>query len=387
MKKDKLTYAELINLFTIFMFTFIQYTKNNFSVFCETYHLKYILVLIVVFFDLIMINKHYGKINSRDNDKYKYEFNNILKFIVIIFVISMALQIKNGFNSFLFSEILYLLVPLVFSLMIIKTTNKDVGQIINIIFYWYIILFFIKNYSSFTINNIKTISFENSYSPFESGLSNAFYLFEFYYLVKGDNKKAFFSMIFSFFSLKRISALFCIIQFITIPILKKSKISGVKISKKMLVCSVIAFTVITLLMNLFYQPETASYFSNKFGINLNEITLDRYDRTYFIIENIDRINQGLGSTTEFLTKYYGKTRLAARNLHNDLLRIYYECGIIGLISMIYYLFKMSQKNIYSFILMFSLLINSLFNHYFLGAGVAESWIVLCLLIYWINNES
>ena len=155
----------------------------------------------------------------------------------------------------------------------------------------------------------------------------------------------------------------------------------------MLVCSVIAFTVITLLMNLFYQPETASYFSNKFGINLNEITLDRYDRTYFIIENIDRINQGLGSTTEFLTKYYGKTRLAARNLHNDLLRIYYECGIIGLISMIYYLFKMSQKNIYSFILMFSLLINSLFNHYFLGAGVAESWIVLCLLIYWINNES
>ena len=382
----KLSYVDIINILAIIVFTYIQNVANSFTIFCENYHIKYYILFLIAIFDLLLVNKSKGKISFFRDGKFFFEAKSIFRFFFIIFIITILCQIKNGFNSFIINEFLYIIVPLVFAIIMIMCSGNKSEKIINILFYWYIMLFFITNISNLTLANIKTISFSKSYSPFESGLSNAFYIFEFYYLVRNEKKKSFLSLFFTVLSLKRISMLFGILTFIIMPILKKMALKNIKINNTIFFLTVFVFVIITLLMNFAYQPEFANFIRTNYGIEINELTLDRYQRTSFIIENKDKINQGLGSTTYFLENYY-RVPAKARNLHNDLLRILYECGIIGLISMLYFYFKAVKNNIFSFSLMISLFANSLFNHNFLGAGVAESWIVIYFVIYWINYEN
>ena len=131
--------------------------------------------------------------------------------ITFLFVITAVLQMINGFNSYAINEAVYYYTPLIFIIVYSQISDEqDVETILNYLFVLYIIAFF-KNFAGqLTLANIKSISFANSYSPFESELAFVFLIFECFYLYMGKRKKAIISLILCILSFKRICMLVAI---------------------------------------------------------------------------------------------------------------------------------------------------------------------------------
>ena len=108
----------------------------------------------------------YEKYRLRGSGK---EYLLIFGGITFLFAITAVMQMINGFNSYAINEAVYYYTPLIFIIVYSQISKEqDVEMILNYLFVLYIIVFF-KNFAGqLTLASIKSISFANSYSPFES---------------------------------------------------------------------------------------------------------------------------------------------------------------------------------------------------------------------------
>ena len=298
--------------------------------------------------------------------------------ITFLFAITAILQMINGFNSYAINEAVYYYTPLIFIIVYSQISEEqDVETILNYLFVLYIIVF-LKNFAGqLTLANLKSISFANSYSPFESELAFVFLIFECFYLYMGKRKNAIISLILCILSFKRISMLAAIVFFIFSKwiVVKKA------VNKKIVIVTTVMFVLLPVLTCLILNDTLEAWFYQTFHVTLNEITLTRSSRIEAVI-NSGQIKYGLGSVTTYLTKYLNAlhgSNFSNRNLHNDLVKIYLECGILGSIVFTYIYMKAASVSRMLFVMMCYIFFECYFNHLF-GAGSTDIWILIYLIM-------
>ncbi len=298
--------------------------------------------------------------------------------ITFLFAITAILQMINGFNSYAINEAVYYYTPLIFIIVYSQISEEqDVETILNYLFVLYIIVF-LKNFAGqLTLANLKSISFANSYSPFESELAFVFLIFECFYLYMGKRKNAIISLILCILSFKRISMLAAIVFFIFSKwiVVKKA------VNKKIVIVTTVVFVLLPVLTCLMLNDTLEAWFYQTFHVTLNEITLTRSSRIEAVI-NSGQIKYGLGSVTTYLTKYLNAlhgSNFSNRNLHNDLVKIYLECGILGSIVFTYIYMKAASVSRMLFVMMCYIFFECYFNHLF-GAGSTDIWILIYLIM-------
>ena len=298
--------------------------------------------------------------------------------ITFLFAITAILQMINGFNSYAINEAVYYYTPLIFIIVYSQISDEqDVETILNYLFVLYVIVF-LKNFAGqLTLANLKSISFANSYSPFESELAFVFLIFECFYLYMGKRKNAIISLILCILSFKRISMLAAIGFFIFSKwiVVKKA------VNKKIVIVTTVVFVLLPILTCLMLNDTLEAWFYQIFHVTLNEITLTRSSRIEAVI-NSGQIKYGLGSVTTYLTKYLNAlhgSNFSNRNLHNDLVKIYLECGILGSIVFTYIYMKAASVSRMLFVMMCYIFFECYFNHLF-GAGSTDIWILIYLIM-------
>lgn len=73
------------------------------------------------------------------------------------------------------------------------------------------------------------------------------------------------------------------------------------------------------------------------------------------------------------------SNFASRSMHNDLVQMYLECGILGSIVFTYVYMKAASVNRMSFALMCYVFFECYFNHLF-GAGCTHIWVLIYLMM-------
>ena len=298
--------------------------------------------------------------------------------ITFLFAITAILQMINGFNSYAINEAVYYYTPLIFIIVYSQISDEqDVETILNYLFVLYVIVFLRNFAGQLTLANLKSISFANSYSPFESELAFVFLIFECFYLYMGKRKNAIISLILCILSFKRISMLAAIGFFIFSKwiVVKKA------VNKKIVIVTTVVFVLLPVLTCLMLNDTLEAWFYQIFHVTLNEITLTRSSRIEAVI-NSGQIKYGLGSVTTYLTKYLNAlhgSNFSNRNLHNELVKIYLVCGILGSIVFTYIYMKAASVSRMLFVMMCYIFFECYFNHLF-GAGSTDIWILIYLIM-------
>lgn len=365
---------------TITVFTFSEFVlREPFSLVAnvvDDLKIKYVLMAITSFYLLIvLIAKRKSLFKMRvflEEAKWYFIAIGSLAVITIIF------QIKNGFKSFAISELLYLLLPLIFVVLVVSVDCINITRVLDNFFFVAVICFLLDAIGVFT--TLKSLNFMESSSPLENPSSLLFVFLELYYLVRYDkrNGRSLICLLLTILTFKRIAVILAILFFILAPMVKNKKVP-----RWLFAITTIFFCAMPFLLELFYSNITASFFLTRFGIDFNELSMDRFARTSYVLNHIGEIKYGFGSVTYFLTENYGKGDASNRSLHCDLLRIFLECTFVGTFIYNICYFLSVKKNAVSFLLMFGIFIQMIFNHP-IGAGTVGRWIIIYLLIAYFN---
>lgn len=368
----------------IILFLLVDCTTSNISFISaaagliKRYSLHYNFILAVTIFAFI---DRKGRIILGDSINYLIP-------PVVFAIITLIFQTFNGFKSYSISELTYLFIPILVYIGFINEDRDKVKTIMDTYFYLFIIFFFIKQGTQLSWNNIKSISFVNSYSAFESKYAYYSVILMVYYIFKKDKTKTIASFLLCALSLKRVSLLFAIIYLIFSKRIPCNK----AISKRLFYYTVIGFCIAPILIQIVCNEQFGTFFYNLFGLNLNAFMKGRVSRIYAVL-NSDEIKYGWGSTTNYLSTHLWT--FAANpsyfengviNVHCDILRIYLECTIIGTVVFTYCNFKAVKDNWCCYLIMLYLFTDMLVNHH-LGSGKVFLWIFTYTTIYSIKKES
>lgn len=383
------------------------YPTNQKKIYSEIKTKEFISIIFIVFFILL---EYFEPLNFLDKLYFKHilaliyiiflGFNTLkksnikyLKYIIflslILLIISFFTQLlNNSFGMHTIRELYFLIVPIFFSsIFITKVENFD--RYIYAIFFTTIFCFIYSFASSgkLTFDNIKLMlnifdNLINSNTVIESNMGQYFFLFSFYFFYRKKYFSGLVSTFLVFICAKRISMIF-VLLFIPFFLYsnhckKTNKLNNKKLVQFLLFAFFVAITLV--INNLYSDSSFAQYFYQKTGLNLTTFTMSR-DQIYSLATTSTIKYYGLGGTTQIL-EYYNYSGMT--NLHNDLLMIFLDCGIIGLISFAYVFIYKMPKNIYSLFLITFCLFELLSAHY-LGRGGLVFWTILYSLLLYFNK--
>ncbi len=348
----------------------------------EIGNIKYILALAFAAFYFLVQYQYGAPLTMQGAGK---SYFTILLGLCGLFAITAGLQLINGFQSYAINEVIYFITPLFFVWVYVSMTNRErLGIIIDYMFCILILAFIYEKWQFMSFSYLKYISFTNSYSVFECGYGYPSVVLECVFLMRGEKKKAFGAMLFAVVCFKR----FCMIAAILIFVFSKWIISDKPADKKAVAVAIIGFVLLPIITCGVLDEEFSVWFEQQFGISLRFLTMSRSDRLMAVI-NSDEIKHGLGSTTVYMTDMLNElhgSEIEQRNLHNDLVRIYLECGILGSIIFTYTYFKATVRSRTALIIMCYVFAECYFNHP-LGAGNVGLWIVIYMsLAYVLTNK-
>lgn len=367
--------------FLFFIFLASEYTFNikNESLiyiveYIEQYKIKYILLFLYSIFFFVSIS-------NRKFFLWKKELISFLLLILIFVIVSLIFQSINGFRSFLINEVLFFLAPIIFVFCFINYSNGKISHYINVtfwicVFWWCVCYFPILN-----IDNIKSISFISSYSPFESEYAHLFMFYFIYFLCKKYKLSSVICGILLFLSFKRMNIVFEAIAIIFFVIFRKKTLNiSPKIINLFTIIFAIFFIICPFIVQKLCEDSFALWFNATFNYDWNRFIMGRFDRINWCVD--EGMKYGFGSTTDYLTSLMGGK---ARNIHCDILRVYLETTIFGTIAYTFTYFRLANKNVFTLFAILALFTDSLVNHYF-GAGHCLLMIVIYFVIYELSQN-
>jgi hypothetical protein len=224
-----------------------------------------------------------------------------------------------------------------------STENKDFY--VDSIFIACILDTIIRYSSRFTIANILSINFFDSYSPFELHLAHEYAFIFIYYYRRRKFKHAILAVIMSYLTLKRIHILFVIAICILGPFIKDIRVSNLMINVGKL-----GFMLSPTIMTFFISPGFVNWFESTFDVSFRIFTMTRFEQMV-TISSYEGSLLGPQAVEQFLIRInYGVT------CHSDLFRIYFETTIIGLALYVNSFFNMLKVNRNIFSLLATLLL-------------------------------
>lgn len=371
LKIKKLKQVEVLFLFVVTCFAF------------DIGDLKYVFALIFVV--VIILQNVWVKERPIVINAVAEKMMNIVWCLIFLFSITIVLQLINGYNSYALNEVVYYFTPIAIIVAYSQiATSESIDTVINWMFVIYLVNFLYSTAGELTIDNIRSISFSDSYSPFESGYSFIFILFECYYLKKKKNGLAVVCLIIDVLSFKRLTVVVGILFFA----FRRALFNDKKISDVTFYATVAIFVLIPVVTVYAVENDFDEWFYEVFGEDIDELTLTRYSRLEMTIAS-DDIKYGLGSVVTFMTEKLNEindSALDSRSLHNDVVQMYLECGIFGSIAWTYAYFKLARVTRSTFCVMIYVFTESTVNHLF-GAGSVPIWLVIYFYIaYFIFEE-
>ncbi len=280
---------------------------------------------------------------SRKNIRELY-LENLFIFLIVICVlvfISLIQIIINGNPSFItIKELVIFLYPMFFSVGIFSFLRiSEVQFMMKTSFLIYIILYSSK-YWALIINPMTylNINLFESFSPLENSFfatgMDGFFIF----FIMTSKSKVFkiLSAIFNFMVFKRISVIFIPIFF-----LARLKFADSDFFKRKVWIFGVIFTFLTVLtMFIVMKPQFLSYLAATFPtLNIQYLFMGR-NRMFELLLSKGFRSSGLGTTQNVLGKIF----------ENDGLKLLMEVGVVGLISVIIGIWKITKNNILSVII-------------------------------------
>ena len=381
----KITLKKCSTFFVFLTLVVFVFSQNNtsglisdFFKILEEYEIKYILLSFTIFINLIGLISSNKKIQKNDS-KFIVVKNIIFAFVPII-VITILMQMVNGFFFKSYIDFIYLILPILFC-AVVSFYNFD-GLIFSLdkLIYVFCISFLLLNYNKLTLTNFMSISFIDSYSPFENGMPIYLVSLELFYIFKKNTFKLSITFILLLLTLKRVCIIFGFINLILLLARKNSK------PNRFIYLALLLFLFLTpILLNLFYSDIGANIVSELFDKSINELTLDRFNRIIFVKNNSDKLIYGYGSTNNILS-LYGYTIINNRSLHSDFLMLYFDVGFIGVFLFTYFFVHNAKYSYFSLFLIANLSFEMMFNHP-LGVGSTDLWIIVYSALMFFNSKT
>lgn len=352
----------------IFLFVYATYLL-------EIGNMKYVLAMFFAFLYIVIMASRDKRLVTKESEKM---FVIILCSIVILAFITLLLQLWNGFQKYAINEVIYFITPLGFVWIFVNNSDENrMEKMLDYMFAVAVSTYIIRIIPDLTMDNLKEMSLRTSYSVFESGYGFTMIVFEWLYLYKKEKKKALLALVLCLLSFKRFNMLAAIVMFL----FSKKLITRNRVSNWTRIVVIVWFVLLPVAMCLIVTDEFNNWFARSFGMTLHQFTLSRSTRISMLMES-DEVKYGLGSTTVYLTKVYQEmhqSTIEQWNLHNDVVRIYMECGILGSVVFTSAYFKSVCFQRAPFVLMCYIFLESCVNHLF-GAGSVQYWLLIYLAI-------
>jgi hypothetical protein len=384
------TGSKIIVIFAIFVIVVFYISEGlrgsgvEFQIFIESMKFKYIFLFLFLFFSFCFIS--ISKINPFGNRGFYPESKwFFISFFTLLFI-SIYFQVINGFLMRGAIEFLTLVAPFLFVSFCAVLIPEKMKNVLEYSFSIIVIIFLLKIARAIPSLSLQDFSFANSSSPLEDNFMGPLaILFLLYFMAKSNKKKSLLCLILILISFKRM----ILVKGLLFYVFFRNG-SSKKVPQSIYYLTIAGFCVLPILLYVFYKyglfvTEIEMFFDE----NINTLTMDRYRRTAFVIQDMKHyFMHGLGSTTEFLTNHYAdRAEEDTTFLHNDILKLYLECTIVGSTVFIICLFSMikKNKNLIGFLLLFHVFSEMIFTP-MIGQGNVLQWIFIYMIIFLINRR-
>ena len=338
---------------------FVVNDINNFMV-----SSKYITMFLAIIF-FFMLKR--GKLKL-SKSCFGNEMKRMLFLVISFFVISLLFAIiEQNITINTFTILIKMILGIFFAFIILNTLDIDeIYNAMKIILIFAIIGYIIEiGIENFNIENIALINYAKSYSPFESSYFAGIALSTcaFFSYFRKEKKWLILSILFTICTFKRLSILFAIVLLFLPWFIN---IDG-KIDKKYIVLISVLFVFFTIGYYWILQENNENLFYDIFNETQTQFTMTRSDRLHELInENFQ--SYGLGSAAN---------ELGLELIEMDLIEIYMELTIVGLILFCLTYWSMTSGQIYCCIFMAYQFLNFLTSH---SIGGNFSWTINFIII-------
>lgn len=348
-------------------------------------NLKYLVFAMAIafcFFQLLIY-----KIYTKKDKIYIFKKELIILLIIcgifLVYSSYLAKQINLPVASRTYIEILYLIMPAIYSFCIVNIYSfKEVEKLMKILFWIYLILYMYSiNIFAISINDILSISFANSNSYFESSIFALpmLVLFFFFSYYRKNNKYYWIgSFILTLLTFKRMIVVWAIILFILDNIMELRFV--VKKKWKYIFAIIFIFSTI-----IYYQALTdtgiGKVIFDALRIDLESGTMGRKWFLSTLLKG-HYPTFGYGSSSIILGELFNVGDV--KYLEMDLIKIYLELGIVCLSIFTIYFWKMTKDNLFNLIIMLSIFMNLLVSH---SLTDPFEWTIIYLILICISQES
>ena len=251
-------------------------------------------------------------------------------------------HIKN-ISMNMWKDLFYILLPAVYCYIIVNLDEREnLDYYIDFAFWGFVINFvLIATPQSFTMANLMSISFADSYSPWESGLADMFIICFMYYHSIKKRLNAFVALLLNALSFKRIHVFYMILFILIHPFLKNKRVPrSVEIITK------IFFILSPILIYASLSDSFSAWFESSFGMDLNSFTMGRFNQLDLICD-LDENLTGLGMTHYMLII----KDFPIHRLHCDIMRLFLETTVVGLVVFVNNYINIAKRNQKGFMIM------------------------------------
>lgn len=335
-------------------------------------HIFMILAVVYGFFPAIQRGIIYLK-------KYTYEIKRIFFTVSLLIVITIIYMLVNGFATYWIGQTYFFVAPILFVYVLFVNygSAKRFRDIFDI--FTYVLSFF---YAIYIIQKILSgsglqFSFVESESPFEMEIAHMYLLLYMFYTYIGKKRERILTFICCVLAWKRMCLVYLILFTILNYFIPKAKC----VTKKYYITITVLFALIPSLIQLMMTEAFSTWFNETFGIDLVDFMQFRFQSITTAFQS-DIASQGLGSFLYVDVPWYDG--FVHMNIHNDIVRIYLELSIVGLVVFLYG-FSSIAKNVYSFLVIVYMFIELAVSH-FLGNGSIPFWVLAYALIFFFNYD-
>lgn len=304
---------------------------------------KYLFMIIAIFVSVLpIINVCVGK--EKFENINVYNLLQILLVVVVFALVSIAAMLVNGFQMHMFKDLFYIFFPMLYCFGIINVDrSENLDYYMDLAFFSYVI-YFVYGFRNNSIALITTISFSESYSPWESGMADVFFIAFFYYYVRNKKVRCLLAFILNFLSFKRLHVVFSIVFLLGGWIFRA--IGKTNVNKYLLMAIKVFFMLSPIVINMLVSPEFEQWFNLKFpDLDYASFTMGRFEQIIEIM-SYETPTRGLGVINNYLVEQNAFVKI----MHCDILRVYLETTVVGLVIFVNSYFNIARKNIYSLIL-------------------------------------
>ena len=348
-----------INCILLFLLFFVEVIDNMLRE--MNYDISFLKNTVLVVLLLIFFAETITIIRGQ-NIKFSKQFRHIIYICIIFSLLSLYFALKQHMFSFAtIIAVLKIFIPGFIAYVVLNTVDyKSINALLKYFLVLSFIAYFILILPNLNISNIKSISFINSNSPFESNYFSpiSFGLFIYFFYFSKKKWPICLSLVLVVLNFKRPM----IATVILTMLLSKQIKSGKKISKAVIYALIVVFISSVYVCMAALGGKYDDILIKFLGVGINKLTMGRA----WLFENTIYSYTSGGLAT---------SPLNGRTVEMDLVMFYLEMGIISIIAYVYNYYIMCERKMYLIWIITITLFISLTSHFY---DASFYWILLYL---------